>query len=234
MERSPGARVLVVDDEPAILRAVAANLERHGMDVEDAASGEDALDRYASFRPDLVVLDLGLPGIDGLEVIRRIRSQAPTPIIVLSARDAEREKVSALDLGADDYLTKPFSADELLARIRVALRHLAHPPRGAEPVFEAGELRVDLERRDVTVSGAPVRLTPTEYELLKAFIEHPNKVLTDRMLLQRVWGPDYGSEDHYLHVYVARLRRKLESGAGGERLFVTEPGVGYRFVAEDR
>ena len=234
MERSTGARVLVVDDEPAILRAIAANLRRHGMDVEDAPTGEDALERYERVRPDLVVLDLGLPGIDGLEVIRRIRERAPTPIIVLSARDAERQKISALDLGADDYVTKPFGADELLARIRVALRHLARPARGAEPLFEAGDLRVDLERREVTVKGEAVRLTPTEYDLLKAFIEHPNKVLTDRMLLQRVWGPDYGSEDHYLHVYVARLRRKLEAGGAGRRLLVTEPGVGYRLLAEDR
>jgi two-component system KDP operon response regulator KdpE len=234
MERSLGARVLVVDDEPAILKAVAANLRRHGMDVQDAASGEDALDLYERMRPDLVILDLGLPGIDGLEVIRRIRERAPTPIIVLSARDAEREKISALDLGADDYVTKPFGADELLARIRVSLRHLARPARGVEPVFEAGDLRVDLERREVTVAGEAVRLTPTEYELLKAFIEHPNKVLTDRMLLQRVWGPDYGTEDHYLHVYVARLRRRLGRGGAGQRLLVTEPGVGYRLVAEDR
>ncbi len=234
MERSAGARILVVDDEPAILRAVAANLRRHGMDVEDAGSGEDALERYERVRPDLVVLDLGLPGVDGLEVIRRIRARAPTPIIVLSARDAEREKVAALELGADDYVTKPFGADELLARIRVALRHLARPARGADPVFAAGDLRVDMERREVTVAGEAVRLTPTEYELLKAFIEHPNKVLTDRMLLQRVWGPDYGSEDHYLHVYVSRLRRKRERRGTDRRLSVTEPGVCYLLVAEDR
>ncbi len=234
MDRPSGARVLVVDDEPAILRTLERTLSRHGLDVDTAATGEDALERYERARPDLVVLDLGLPGIDGLEVIRRIRARAPTPVIVLSARDGEREKIAALDMGADDYVTKPFGADELLARIRVALRHLARPPRGTDPVFETGELRVDLERREVTVAGRPAHLTPTEYELLKAFIEHPNKVLTDRMLLQRVWGPDYGSEDHYLHVYVARLRRKLGADAHGSRFFVTEPGVGYRLVTEER
>jgi two-component system KDP operon response regulator KdpE len=234
MDRAPGARILVVDDEPAILRALEANLRRHGYAVEAVATGEDALERHDRARPDLVVLDLGLPGIDGLEVIRGIRARAPTPIIVLSARDAEREKIAALDLGADDYVVKPFGADELLARVRVALRHLARPARGVDPVFEAGGLRVDLERREVTVDGRPAHLTPTEYELLKAFIEHPNKVLTDRMLLQRVWGPDYGSEDHYLHVYVARLRRKLGAGGSGARLFVTEPGVGYRLVTDER
>src|SRR5438093_594811 len=233
MERSTGARVLVVDDEPAILRAVAANLRRHGMDVQDAGSGEDALDLYERVHPDLVILDLGLPGIDGLEVIRRIRERAPTPIIVLSARDAEREKISALDLGADDYVTKPFGADELLARIRVALRHLARPPRGANSVFRTGDLRVDLERREVTSGGRPVRLTPTEYELLKAFIAHPDRVLTDRMLLQQVWGADYGDESHYLHVYVARLRKKVEDDPQRPRYLITEPGVGYRLLLAD-
>ncbi len=234
MDRPSGARVLVVDDEPAILRTLERTLSRHGLDVDTAVTGEDALERYERARPDLVVLDLGLPGIDGLEVIRRIRASAATPIVVLSARDTEREKIAALDMGADDYVTKPFGADELLARIRVALRHLARPPRGTEPVFETGDLRVDLERREVTVAGRAAHLTPTEYELLKAFIEHPNKVLTDRMLLQRVWGPDYGSEDHYLHVYVARLRRKLGTDARGSPLFLTEPGVGYRLVADER
>jgi two-component system KDP operon response regulator KdpE len=204
------------------------------MAVDTAATGQEALERYERVAPDLLVLDLGLPDMDGLDVIRRVRDRASTPIIVLSARDAERQKIAALDLGADDYVTKPFGADELLARIRVALRHLARPPRGAEPVFSAGPLRIDLERREVTVDGRPAHLTPTEYELLKAFIEHPNKVLTDRMLLQRVWGPDYGSEDHYLHVYVARLRRKLEPEGAAPRLLVTEPGVGYRLMTEDR
>lgn len=228
-----GARILVVDDEPAIVRAVETNLRRHDFTVDVASSVEDALRAYRAARPDLVMLDLGLPGADGKDVIREIRRTAATPIIVLSAREAEREKVEALDLGADDYLTKPFSVNELLARIRVALRHVAGPVAGASAIFRTSGLEVDLERRLVRVAGDEVHLTPTEYDLLKTFIEFPNKLLTDRMLLQRVWGPDYGSEGHYLHVYVARLRKKLERGTDAARLFVTEPGVGYRLVVQE-
>ncbi len=231
MNRASGARILVVDDEPAILKALRTNLHAHGFHVETAETGPEALDQYDRAKPDLLVLDLGLPGLDGFEVIRRVRERASTPIIILSVREAEREKIKALDLGADDYVTKPFGADELLARIRVALRHLARPPRGAGTVFQAGDLRIDLERREVTANGRAVHLTPTEYELLKAFIANPNKVLTDRMLLQRVWGADYGSELHYLHVYVARLRKKLETDPQRPRYLVTEPGVGYRLIA---
>lgn len=231
-ERPPGARILVVDDEPEILRALRTNLARHGFDVATAETGEAALATYARHRPDLVVLDLGLPGMEGLEVIRRVRAAAATPIIVLSVRDAELDKVAALDLGADDYVTKPFGIDELLARVRVALRHLARPPAGAAAVFHTRDLKVDLERRRVTVGGAPVHLTPTEYELLKVFIAHPNKVLTHRWLLQHVWGPQYGSEGHYLHVYVANLRKKLEADPQNPRYLFTEPGVGYRLWAE--
>ncbi|HEX6062518.1 MAG TPA: response regulator transcription factor [Candidatus Limnocylindria bacterium] len=229
-----GARILVVDDEPAIVRAVETNLRRHDFTVEVAGSVEAALSAYRAARPDLVLLDLGLPGADGKDLIRALRETASTPIIVLSAREGERDKVEALDLGADDYLTKPFSVNELLARIRVALRHTAKPTSGAAAIFRTGTLEVDFERRVVRLGGDEVHLTPTEYELLHAFIEFPNKLLTDRMLLQRVWGPDYGSEGHYLHVYVARLRKKLERQPAQGRLFVTEPGVGYRFVtAED-
>ena len=228
-----GARILVVDDEPAIVRAVETNLRRHDFVVDVAGTVEDALRAYAAARPDLVLLDLGLPGGDGTDVIRAIRRSAATPIVVLSAREAERDKVEALDLGADDYLTKPFGVKELLARVRVALRHTAKPASGAAAVFTAGPLEVDLERRLVRVGGSEVHLTPTEYELLRVFIEFPDKLLTDRMLLQRVWGPDYGSEGHYLHVYVARLRKKLERGPAASRLFVTEPGVGYRLVMGD-
>ena len=225
-----GARILVVDDEPAILRAVETNLRRHDFSVDVATTVIDALARYDATHPDLVILDLGLPGADGTALIRAVRERAATPIIVLSAREGERDKVEALDLGADDYLTKPFSVNELLARIRVALRHSAKPERGTAAIFRSGALEVDLERRVVRVAGDLVHLTPTEYDLLRAFIEFPNKLLTDRMLLQRVWGPDYGSEGHYLHVYVARLRKKLERAPAGRRLFVTEPGVGYRLI----
>jgi two-component system, OmpR family, KDP operon response regulator KdpE len=228
-----GARILVVDDEPAILRAVETNLRRHDLQVETAGTVAEALARYDATHPDLVLLDLGLPGADGKEVIRAIRARAATPIIVLSAHEAERDKVEALDLGADDYLTKPFSVNELLARIRVALRHSAKPAQGSAAIFRTGVLEVDLERRQVRVGGSEVHLTPTEYELLRVFVEYPNKLLTDRMLLQRVWGADYGSEAHYLHVYVARLRKKLEPDPGRGRHFITEPGVGYRLLADE-
>jgi len=233
VERS-GARVLVVDDDSQILRALRTNLSARGYQVQVAVDGEGALETFARHRPDLIVLDLGLPGIDGLEVIRRVREQAQTPILVLSAREGEPDKVRALDLGADDYLTKPFGVDELLARVRVALRHAAGPATGTAPVFRTadGDLEVDLEHRRVLARGEAVHLRPTEYELLKAFIAHPDKVLTHRWLLQRVWGPEYGSEGHYLHVYVAALRKKLEADPQRPRRILTEPGVGYRFRAD--
>jgi len=228
MTRQAGARVLVVDDDPGILKAVRTNLARHGYLVEAAATGQEALTNYARRHPDVILLDLGLPDMDGADVIREVRAIASTPIVVLSVRGAERDKVAALDLGADDYLTKPFGVDELLARMRVALRHAAGPSAGAQPVFRTGDLEVDLERRRVRVGAQDVHLTPTEYELLRAFVSHPDRVLTDRMLLQAVWGPEYGDELHYLHVYVARLRGKIEPDPQRPRHLVTEPGVGYR------
>jgi two-component system KDP operon response regulator KdpE len=226
-----GASILVVDDEPAILRALRTNLRAHGFQVEAASTGAQALERYERSRPDVIVLDLGLPDMDGSEVIRLVRGRGTTPIIVLSVRDAEREKVAALDAGADDYVTKPFGADELLARVRAAVRRLAGPEGSPSGVFEAGDLRVDHGRREVTVRGQRVHLTPTEYDLLKAFVRYPDRVLTDRMLLEHVWGPNYSSESHYLHVYVARLRKKLRADGRAVEHIVTEPGVGYRFVA---
>lgn len=226
-----GARILVVDDEAPIVRALQANLEGHGFQVGSAADGPAALERYDRWRPDLVLLDLNLPGLSGIDVIRAIRERGSTPIIILSVRGDEGDKVAALDLGADDYLTKPFGVDELLARVRVALRHVARPSRGADAAFECGELRIDVVRRAVTLGGRPIHLTPTEYELLKALAAEPGRVLTDRMLLQRVWGADYGDESHYLHVYVARLRRKIEDDPQAPRYLLTEPGVGYRLVA---
>ncbi|HEY3118746.1 MAG TPA: response regulator transcription factor [Chloroflexota bacterium] len=234
MSRTGGARILVVDDEPAILRAVRTNLTGHGFQVETADCGRAALDVLSARSPDLVLLDLGLPDMDGLEMIRAIRADSsPVPIVVLSVRGSERDKVAALNLGADDYLTKPFGVDELLARVRVALRHAAGLSSGAEAVFRNGDLEVDFERRRVTVAGHEVHVSPTEYELLKAFIMHPNKVLTDRMLLQQVWGPQYGSEAHYLHVYVARLRKKIEMDPHNPRYLLNESGVGYRLVASE-
>jgi two-component system KDP operon response regulator KdpE len=234
MAATKGARVLVVDDEPAILRALRANLAGHGFQVETAATGEAALASYRLQKPDLIILDLGLPDMDGTEVIREVRGVSDTPIIVLSVRGAERDKVAALDLGADDYLTKPFGVQELLARVRVALRHAARPASGSEPVFRVGDLEIDFEWRQVKLAGADVHLTPTEYQLLKAFAAHPDKLLTDRMLLQAVWGSEYGDEAHYLHVYVARLRRKIESDPQRPRYLITEPGVGYRLVRDQQ
>ncbi|MDQ3854994.1 MAG: response regulator transcription factor [Chloroflexota bacterium] len=231
MSRPKGARILVVDDEPPILRAVRSYLMRRDFQVETAESGAQALAALARRRPDLILLDLGLPDTDGFDVIRQVRERDNTPIIVLSAWGAEHDKVRALDLGADDYLTKPFGVDELLARVRVALRHAARPRTGSGAVLRTGELEVDLEHRRVSVAGEEVRLTPTEYDLLKAFVAHPNKVLTDRMLLQQVWGPEYSGESHYLHVYVARLRKKLEADPQRPRYLTTEPGVGYRFLS---
>src|SRR2546428_8225227 len=229
----PDPVVVLIEDEPQIRRFLRATLTGQGYRLFEATTGADGLVEVGSRQPDVVIVDLGLPDIDGIDVIRRLREWTAVPIIVLSARGQERDKVAALDLGADDYVTKPFGADELLARIRVALRHVARPPRGADSVFRTGDLRVDLERRDVTSGGRSVRLTPTEYELLKAFIANPNKVLTDRMLLQRVWGADYGDESHYLHVYVARLRKKVEDDPPRPRYLITEPAVGYRLIADD-
>jgi two-component system, OmpR family, KDP operon response regulator KdpE len=232
MTHADGARILVVEDDPGILRALRTNLTHHGFDVETAETGGRALETYSRYHPDLILLDLGLPDIDGTAVIQHVRTQAATPIIVLSVRGAERDKVEALDLGADDYLTKPFGVEELLARVRVALRHTAGATIGAAPIFRTGDLEVDIEHRRVRAAGEEVRLTPTEYDLLKTFISQPDKVLTDRMLLRAVWGPEYGSEAHYLHVYVARLRRKIEKDPQKPRHLLTEPGVGYRLVTE--
>jgi two-component system KDP operon response regulator KdpE len=210
---------------------VRANLGRHGFRVDTAATAQEAME-HAQARPDLILLDLGLPDGDGLSLIQTIREQSDTPIIVLSARGAERDKVRALDLGADDYLTKPFGLDELYARIRVALRHNTRLP-GSGPVFRTGGLEVDVEKRRVTIDGEEIHLTPTEYTLLVTLAKNADRVVTDAMLLREVWGPEYGDEDHYLHVYVARLRKKLERDPQSPRYLQTEPGVGYRLLAED-
>ena len=220
--------MLVVDDEPAILRTVRANLVRRGFRVDTAENGREALE-HAQAHPDLILLDLGLPDADGLDLIPAIREYVNAPIIVLSARGGERDKVRALDSGADDYLTKPFGVDELIARIRVALRHTVGA-RDARPVFETGGLVIDLERRRVMIDGTEVRLTPTEYGLLTALARNADRVVTDAMLLREVWGPEYGDEDHYLHVYVARLRKKIERDPQRPRYIATEPGVGYRLL----
>jgi two-component system KDP operon response regulator KdpE len=231
MSPQTGARILLIDDEPAIVRAVRANLANRGFRVDVAESGREALERV-ELHPDLILLDLGLPDLDGLDLIRALRGRGRAPIIVLSARGAERDKVRALDLGADDYLTKPFGVEELLARIRVALRHALRTGTD-EPVFRARGLIVDVEHRRVTVDGEELHLTPTEYSLLTALVRHADHVVTDAMLLQEVWGPEHGDEDHYLHVYVARLRKKLERDPQKPRYIATEPGIGYRLLAAE-
>jgi two-component system KDP operon response regulator KdpE len=231
-KQAGGARILIIDDEPALRQAVERNLAGHGFEVRGAATGGEGLELETRFHPDLVLLDMVLPDISGLEVMRRLRARSSLPLIVLSVRGGEADKVRALELGADDYLTKPFGVDELLARIRVALRHAARSG-SSDPVFRSGDLAVDLERREVSVAGAPVHLTPTEYALLGALVADAGRVITDRALLQRVWGPEYGSEDHYLHVYMARLRKKLERDPASPRLLRTEAGVGYRLMEHE-
>jgi two-component system KDP operon response regulator KdpE len=225
-------RVLVVDDEPQILRLVRAGLRGHGYDVQTAVDGEDALDQIALHPPDIVILDLIMPGKSGFDVVQEVRTWSTVPIIVLSARGEERDKVTALDLGADDYLTKPFGMNELLARIRVALRHRPEAV-AADPVVRAGEVTIDLARRTVMRGAEVVHLTPTEWQLLAELARNAGKVLTQRMLLQHVWGPDYAEEAQYLRVYVNQLRRKLETDPAHPRIIITEPGVGYRFIVDE-
>ncbi len=226
-----GARVLVVDDDPQILRAVGTSLRARGYDVRTAGNGETALDALSSETVDVVILDLSLPGIDGHEVIERLRGFSAVPVLVLSVRESQDDKIAALDAGADDYLTKPFGIGELLARMR-ALERRAHPETSAEPVRRFGELEVDLSRQLVQRSGEPVRLTPTEYRLLEAFVTNPGKLLTHRWLLGKVWGPGYGTENHYVRIYVRQLRQKLGDEAARPELIVTEPGLGYRWQPE--
>jgi two-component system KDP operon response regulator KdpE len=226
-----GARVLVVDDEAAIRRALSANLSGHGFQVASAASGGEALAEVARARPDLLLLDLGLPDLSGLEIVARLRQQGfEPPIIILSVRDEEEQKVQALDAGADDYLTKPFGMNELLARIRAALRRAGGSSRAGAAVLEHGDLHIDLERRLVTVRGEPVHLTPKEYEMLRFLMANVGKLITHRMLLRAVWGAEYEDARQYLHVFVAQLRRKLETDPAHPRYLLTEPGVGYRFA----
>ena len=225
-------RVLVVDDEPQILRAVRTSLQARAYEVGVAGNGETALDAVATTDPDLVILDIGLPGIDGIETTRRIRAFSDVPIIVLSVREGQADKVAALDAGADDYVTKPFSMEELLARMRAVGRR-AGAPQTSQPVIRFGDLTVDLGKGIVRRGEDSVHLTATEYRLLEAFVTNPGKLLTHRFLLGKVWGGGYGDESHYLRVYVAALRRKLEAEPGRPRLLTTEPGLGYRWAEPD-
>lgn len=228
-----GARILVVDDELEILRALQRSLAAHNFEVFTAASGEEALEAISHYRPDLMLLDLGLPGMSGLEVCKKVREQSNLPIIVLSVKDTEHDKVLALDLGADDYVSKPFGMNEVLARVRVALRHTAQVQSGTEPVLVIGPLRVDFAHRLVQVNGNDVKLTPTEYDLLKALIKNSGKIMTRQMLLSQVWGTGYGAEAHYLHVYIGQLRRKIEPDPAHPRFILTISGVGYRFNSDE-
>lgn len=223
------ARVLIVDDEPQILRALLLNLKALGYVVDTAATGEDALLRAADHRPDVVILDLGLPGIDGIDVIRGLRGWTNVPIIVLSVRDAEHEKIVALDVGADDYVTKPFGMGELLARLRAALRREADTD-DALPTVTTDDFTIDLaSKRVVGPAGDEVRLTPTEWGIVEMLVRHRGKLVTQAQLLKEVWGPQYGEETNYLRVFMAQIRRKLEPQPSSPRYFITEPGMGYRF-----
>lgn len=223
-------RVLVVDDEPQIVRALVINLKARGYEVDAAADGSTALRLAAARHPDAVVLDLGLPDMDGVEVIRGLRGWTRVPILVLSARHSSDEKVEALDAGADDYVTRPFGMDELLARLRVAVRR-AEPTGGGEEdvIVEAAGFTVDLAAKKVNRGGKDVRLTPTEWHLLAALVRNAGRLVGQRQLLQEVWGPSYGTETNYLRVYMAQLRRKLEADPAHPKHFITEPGMGYRF-----
>ncbi|MEV6104701.1 response regulator [Streptomyces sp. NPDC051940] len=223
-------RVLVVDDEPQIVRALVINLKARKYEVDSAYDGATALRLAAERHPDVVVLDLGLPDMDGVDVIRGIRGWTRVPILVLSARHSSDEKVAALDAGADDYVTKPFGMDELLARLRAAVRR-AEPVSAAEGAVtvETESFTVDLAAKKVRRNGADVRLTPTEWHLLEVLVRNSGRLVSQKQLLQEVWGPSYGTETNYLRVYVAQLRRKLEGDPAHPRHFVTEPGMGYRF-----
>ena len=223
-------RVLVVDDDPQILRAVRTSLRARGFDVHTAPNGETALEALSEEGAELVILDLGLPGLDGQEVLGRLRSWSDVPVIVLTVRDAQSEKVAALDAGADDYIVKPFAMEELLARMRAVRRRVS--AGASEAVLRFAELEVDLARQAVRLNGELVHLTPTEYRLLETLVTHPGKLLTHGWLLQRVWGPRYGDESHYLRVYVQQLRRKLRDDPGRPRFILTEPGLGYRWMRE--
>ena len=221
------ALVLVVDDEPQILRALQTNLRGAGYDVATAASVEEALSAAAMRPPDAIILDLVLPDGSGIDVARELRSWSAAPILVLSVVGDEAEKVAALDAGADDYVQKPFGIDELLARLRALLRR-AGP--STDPVLEVGELVIDIDKRLVTVEGRRVQLTPNEFELLRVLAQNEGKLMTHPAILREVWGPAYGTESHYLHVYVSQLRRKLEADPARPRYLLTEPGAGYRLV----
>jgi two-component system, OmpR family, KDP operon response regulator KdpE len=221
------SRVLVVDDDPRIVKTLAVNLRARGYGVDLAATGEEALERANSTRPDAIILDLGLPGMDGLDVVRAIRAWTSVPIVVLSARGYEAAKVEALDLGADDYLTKPFGMDELFARLRASLRRAVLPEGDA--VLTTPDFTIDFAAKRAWRDGELLRLTPTQWHIVEVLVRHTGKLVTSHQLLQEVWGPSYGKETHYLRVFMTQIRQKLEPVPSRPRYFVTEPGVGFRF-----
>jgi two-component system, OmpR family, KDP operon response regulator KdpE len=225
----PSQTILIVDDEPQIRRVMLTTLSSHGYSVVEAKSGEEGLDLIRTDHPDLVILDVNLPGISGLETCREIRASSDVPIIMLTVRNSERDKVQALDAGADDYVVKPFGVEELMARIRAALRRAA--PGDATPSFVSEDLTIDFEKRAVTVKGQPVKLTPKEFELLRQLVANAGKSQAHRRLLQAVWGPDYGEETEYLRVFINQLRKKIEPDPQHPRYIHTEPWIGYRFEA---
>ncbi|MDR3671883.1 MAG: response regulator [Holophaga sp.] len=228
-----GPLILLVEDEPQLRRYLRVTLTPHGYRLLEAVNAREGELMAASHHPDLILMDLGLPDMDGLELTRRLREWCAVPIIVVSARGQEQDKIQALDQGADDYLTKPFGSGELLARIRVALRHVSHDSAGvATPVFQLGDWRIDQTRREVTVAGQPVHLTPNEYKLLTTLVKHAGLVLTHHQLLKEVWGSVQGAQPHYLRVYMAQLRQKLEADPARPKHLITEPGVGYRLRTE--
>jgi two-component system KDP operon response regulator KdpE len=224
-----GPRILVVDDEPAVLRTLRTNLVARGYDVTAVGSGEEALQRAAERHPDLVILDLMLPGLSGIEVCEALRARSAVPVLVLSARGEEQTKVRALDLGADDYLTKPFGIDELLARVRALLRRRTSA-LGKDAILRVGDVALDLGAHEVRRNGVRLDLTPREFDVLAFLLRHSGKVVTHRVLLQEVWGSEYGRETQYLRVFINRLRRKIEDDPAHPRYILTEPGVGYRLV----
>ncbi|MDT8903537.1 response regulator [Anaeroselena agilis] len=223
-----GRRILVIDDELQIRKLLRVSLKAFGYEVDEAATGQDGVNRAAIFKPDIIILDLGLPDIDGKDVITRVREWAQVPIIVLTVKDQEQEKIEALDAGADDYITKPFGMGELMARIRVSLRREAKA--GDDPLITCGDLQIDLAQRRVSVGSREVKLTPTEYDIIKALAQHAGKVLTHKQLLKLVWGSSYSGDTHYIRIYIGQLRRKIEENPTQPRYIITESGVGYRLM----
>jgi two-component system KDP operon response regulator KdpE len=224
-------RILVVDDEPQLIRVLRTGLTSHGFEVRAAADGRAGFEVFSDWQPDLIITDLAMPNMDGLELCRRVRAISQVPIIILSAKGEEKTKVEALDIGADDFVTKPFGIDELLARVRASLRRAhAGPTNGpAQTLLECGDFHVDLDSRAVTVRGSEVHLTPKEFDLLSYFLKHPGKVLTHRTLLAALWGGNYVEQNEYLRVFVGNLRKKIEQDAASPRYILTEPWIGYRF-----